>query len=122
MLDDWSQRAGAGKHQRNVEQVEDDQSDQESPRPAKDLPASKAEQKLHQKIKQRKSLQVHAQSRPPRDWKQGYVRLMMNDVEHDVRQNAQADRGTYVSAAHRAGHPPRERGEQDSGQNRMRVR
>ena len=121
MLHDRRERAGPGKHQRNVYQIEDDNPDQQTSRTAKDLPAGDAERELHDEIEKWVALQIQAEPRSPRQRQQSDVGLVLNDVEQNVREDSKPDRRANPGSANRLSHTPRECSEQNPSPHRMRV-
>src|SRR6266550_4690205 len=122
MLHQGDEGAGRREHQRNVDEIEDDDRDQQRPPAAKKCPARGAERELDQKIKNWVSLQVHAETGPPLHRQQGDVRLVVNDVQDDVRENPKPDRCAKVAASRGLAKDPGERGQQQPCADRMRVR
>jgi hypothetical protein len=121
VLDEQGKRSSARKHERQVDQVEDHDPNEQSSRTAEDLPAENAEHQLDEEIEQRISLKIQAESRAPRYREKCDVRLVLNDVEYDVRQNTQRDGGANLGATHGLPHAPCEGGEQSPGAHRVRV-
>ncbi len=122
VLRDQSPRPGARKHQRDVQQVEDHDADQKGSRSAKEFPACDAEQNLHHEIQKRNALQIEAESRAPRHGEERDIGLVMNQVEDDMRKYREPDCSTDVGTPHRFAEAPRESGEKQTREYRVRVR
>ena len=112
----------ARKHQRDVQQIEDCDADQECSRSAKELPARDAEQDLHHEVEKGNALQIESEARAPRHGKEGDVRLVMNEVQDDMRQYCEPNSSADVRAAHRFAEAPRKRREKDTREYRVGVR
>jgi hypothetical protein len=110
------------KHQRDVEQIEDHDADQKGSRSAKEFPACDAEQNLHHEIQKRNALQIEAESRAPRHGEERDIGLVMNQVEDDMRKYREPDCSTDVGTPHRFAEAPRESGEKQTREYRVRVR
>jgi hypothetical protein len=122
MLRDHRPGARTGKHQRNVQQVEDHDSYEKRSRSAKEFPARDAEQDLHHEIEQRNALQIETEPRSPRQRKERDIGLVMNEVQNDVRQYREPNRRADVRTAHGFAEAPGERREKNSSEDRVGIR
>lgn len=122
MLRDLSSKSRSREHERDVEQVEHDYSREKTSRAAEIRPAPDAESELDDEVQCRIGLQVEPESGAPCEREESDVGFVLNDVQHDVRQNCEPDCGAHVCAPDRLTESPRQAGQENPGKHGMGVR